>query len=81
MQITQGQEEEGSMNSSTLRLLWSLISETSHLAIVHLSDSDLVGQLMTQLQKKQALSQQEILLMRSYIGARTLLIREIIQQA
>lgn len=36
---------------------------------------------MTQLQNKQTLSQQEMLLMRSYIGSRTLLIREIVQQA
>ena len=69
------------MNSSTMRQLWSLISETSHSAIVHLSDSDLVGQLITQFQKKQALSQQEIFLMRNYIGSRILLIREIVQQA
>ncbi|ACB54243.1 hypothetical protein cce_4897 [Crocosphaera subtropica ATCC 51142] len=81
MQIAQGKEEEGSMNASTIRQLWSLISQTSHEALAHLSDSDLVGQLMTQLQNKQTLSQQEMLLMRSYIGSRTLLIREIVQQA
>ncbi|MDJ0510905.1 MAG: hypothetical protein QNJ64_16860 [Crocosphaera sp.] len=69
------------MKASTLRELWSLISQTSHEALAHLSDSDLVGQLMTQLQKKQSLSQQEIILMKSYIGARTLLIRDIVQQA
>ncbi len=69
------------MNASTLRQLWSLISQMSHEALAHLSDSDLVGQLMTQLENKETLSQQEILLVRNYIGSRTLLIREIVQQA
>ena len=69
------------MNASTLRQLWSLIAEMPHEALVHLSDSDLVGQLMTQLQQQVAFSEQEILFMRNYIGSRTLLIREIVQQA
>ena len=73
--------EKSSMNASTIRQLWSLISQMSQETLAHLSDSDLVGQLMTQLENKETLSQQEMLLVRNYIGSRTLLIREIVQQA
>ena len=67
------------MNSLTLRQFWSLIEENYNHAFLSLSDTELVKQLIRQLDDKYPLSSEENTNMNSYISSRTLLIREMIE--
>jgi hypothetical protein len=67
------------MNSSRLRQFWSLIEESPTETVLKLNDSELVKQLLSQLENRQPLSPQENHSMKSYIRSRTLLIREMVE--
>ena len=62
---------------STLRQLWSVIEETQTGVILKLSDTELVKQLLAQLNKKQALSSEETNTLSAYLYSRTPLIRDL----
>ncbi|BAY25381.1 hypothetical protein NIES2100_51870 [Calothrix sp. NIES-2100] len=65
------------VNSKILRQLWSVVEQTQTSALVGLSDSDLVNQLLRQLDSKQALSSEEMNSVNSYLFSRTQLIRDL----
>jgi hypothetical protein len=65
------------VNSKTLRQLWALVEQTQSSKLLRLSDSDLVKQLLTQLNSQQVLSTEEISSVNSYLWSRTNLIRDL----
>jgi hypothetical protein len=65
------------VDSKTLRQLWSLVEQTQSATLLRLSDSDLVKQLLTQLDSQQVLSSEEINSVNSYLWSRTNLIRDL----
>jgi transcriptional regulator of NAD metabolism len=67
------------MSSSILRQLWAVIGETQVSTLLKLSDTDLVKQLMKQLNSKTPLSGEESSTVSAYLSARTLLIRDLAQ--
>jgi hypothetical protein len=67
------------MSSSILRQLWAVIGETQVSTLLKLSDTDLVKQLMKQLNSKTPLSGEESSTVNAYLSARTLLIRDLVQ--
>ncbi len=66
-----------SVNCSTLRFLWSVIEQTQTHTLVELNDTDLVKQLLKQLEANKALSTEETSTIRTYLDARTTLIRDL----
>ncbi|WP_242040258.1 hypothetical protein [Anabaena subtropica] len=65
------------MNSQILRQIWSLVEQTQSSTLLKLSDTDLVKQLLMQLDSQQALSCEEINSVNSYLFSRTNLIRDL----
>ncbi|ABA20811.1 conserved hypothetical protein [Trichormus variabilis ATCC 29413] len=65
------------VNSKTLRQIWSLVEQTQSSTLLRLSDTDLVKQLLRQLNSQQALSIEEINSVNSYLSSRTNLIRDL----
>jgi len=65
------------VDSKTLRQLWSLVEQTQSSRLLMLSDSDLVQQLLTQLDSQKALSNEEICSVNNYLWSRTNLIRDL----
>ncbi|BAY67288.1 hypothetical protein ACN23B_08340 [Anabaena sp. FACHB-709] len=65
------------INSKTLRQIWSLVEQTQSSTLLRLSDTDLVKQLLKQLNSQQALSSEEINSVNSYLSSRTNLIRDL----
>ncbi|BCL36601.1 hypothetical protein NSMS1_30480 [Nostoc sp. MS1] len=65
------------LDSKILRQLWSLVEQTQSATLLKLSDSDLVKQLLTQLDSQQVLSSEEISSVNSYLWSRTNLIRDL----
>lgn len=65
------------MNASMLRQFWSLVEEIHSTTVLKLNDTELIQQLLRQLEDKFPLSLEESNLMSSYISSRTLLIREL----
>ena len=65
------------MNSSILRQLWSVIEETQSSVLLRLSDSELVKQLLSQLDSKNPLTNEEITTVAGYLHSRTSLIRDL----
>lgn len=65
------------MNSSILRQLWSVIEETQSSVLLRLSDSELVKQLLTQLDSKNPLTKEEMATISGYLHSRTSLIRDL----
>jgi hypothetical protein len=64
------------VNSKTLRQLWFVVEQTQTSTLLGLGDTDLVKQLLEQLDKK-ALSSEETNTMRAYISSKTSLIRDL----
>jgi hypothetical protein len=64
------------MNSSTLRQLWSVVEETQMPVLLSLNDTDLVQQLLHQLQHRHLLSSSETQAVRNYLSDRLSLIRD-----
>jgi 5'-deoxynucleotidase YfbR-like HD superfamily hydrolase len=65
------------MNSKTLRLLWSVVEQTQANTLLGLNDTDLVTQLLRQLDSEQAFSREETNSLSAYIFSRTTLIRDL----
>jgi hypothetical protein len=63
----------------TMRHVWSVIEETETKTILSLNDTDLIGQLLYQLESKKLLSSEQISEMSSYISLRVPLIRDLAQ--
>ncbi len=67
------------MNSSTLRQLWAVIEDTQAAVLLRLSDTDLVRQLLNQLECRKSISGEEMGTLRQYLHSRTSLIRDLAQ--
>lgn len=67
------------MNPSTLRQLWAEIEKTQTSVLLKLSDTDLVKQLIKQLDSKKPLSGEESSTVSAYLSSRTSLIRDLAQ--
>lgn len=65
------------MNSSTLRYLWSVIEQTQTSTLLGLNDTDLVKQLLKQLDNNKALSSEQTTTIRAYLYSKTALIRDL----
>ena len=63
----------------TMRHVWSVIEETETKTILNLNDTDLIGQLLKQLENKKLLSSEQINEMSTYISSRVPLIRDLAQ--
>lgn len=61
----------------TMRHVWSVIEETETKTILSLNDTDLIGQLLKQLENKKLLSGEQISEMSTYISSRVPLIRDL----
>lgn len=66
-----------SVNTSTLRYLWSVIEQTQASTLLRLNDTDLVKQLLKQLDTKKALSSEETCTLSAYLYSRIPLIRDL----
>ncbi|GAB1543560.1 hypothetical protein NUACC21_62350 [Scytonema sp. NUACC21] len=66
-----------SMNSSTLRQLWSVVEETQTSILLNFDDTDLIQQLLKQLQNQKLLSGEELSNIDAYLSSRVPLIRDI----
>ncbi|MBD2363599.1 hypothetical protein [Anabaena sp. UHCC 0399] len=65
------------INSKILRQIWSVVEQTQSSTLLRLSDPDLVSQLLTQLDREQALTSEEINSVNTYLFSRTNLIRDL----
>lgn len=65
------------LDSSKLRILWSIIGQTQTCIISELSDSEIVQHILCQLQEKIFLSTSELFDTRMYIHSRLNLIRDL----
>ncbi|MCJ8279716.1 MAG: hypothetical protein MJK14_07245 [Rivularia sp. ALOHA_DT_140] len=63
----------------TMRHVWSVIEETETKTILTLNDTDLIGQLLKQLENKKLLSSEQFNEMSTYISSRVPLIRDLAQ--
>ena len=67
------------MKSSTLRYLWSVIEKTQTDTLLKLNDTDMVKQLLKQLDVNKTFSSEETSTINTYLYSRTTLIRELAQ--
>ncbi|BAZ13039.1 hypothetical protein NIES4071_48730 [Calothrix sp. NIES-4071] len=65
------------INSSLLRQLWSVVEETQTNILLSFSDTELVQQLVKQLQFRGILSTEELAALSIYIDSRLVLIRDL----
>ncbi|MGH2416034.1 MAG: hypothetical protein ACRDEA_20560 [Microcystaceae cyanobacterium] len=65
------------MNVSLLRQFWSLVEEIQVAKLLNLNDTELIKQLLRQLEDRQPLSAEESNTMSNYIRSKTSLIREL----
>lgn len=65
------------INSSLLRQLWSVVEETQSNILLSFSDTELVQQLLRQLQFRGILSTEELTALSIYIDSRLVLIRDL----
>lgn len=65
------------MNSYILRQLWSVIEETQASVLLRLNDTELVKQVLSQLDSKNPLTKDEITTVSGYLHSRTSLIRDL----
>ncbi|PLZ07961.1 hypothetical protein [Fischerella thermalis] len=65
------------MNASTLRQLWSLIENTQTNILLEVNDTELIQQLLKQLENQKLLSSEESKVIRAYISSRLPLIRDL----
>ncbi len=64
------------MNSSILRQLWSVVEETQTNILLSFSDTELVQQLIAQLEFRGLLDTEEVGTVSAYLSSRLLLIRD-----
>jgi hypothetical protein len=69
--------DEPLMNSLILRHFWSLIEEIQPATLLEISDTELIQQLLKQLECKKILSEEEITNVSAYISSRLPLIRDL----
>ncbi len=67
------------MKSSTLRYLWSVIEKTQTDTLLKLNDTDMVKQLLKQLDVKKTFSSEETSTINTYLYSRITLIRDLAQ--
>lgn len=65
------------MNSSILRQLWAVVEETQASVLLKLNDTDLVKQLIKQLDSRKPLSGEESNTVSIYLRSRCSLIRDL----
>ncbi|WP_341528077.1 hypothetical protein WKK05_01610 [Nostoc sp. UHCC 0302] len=65
------------VNSKTLRYLWSIVEETQASTLLGLNDTDLVKQLLGQVESTKALDSEETTTLKAYICSKTSLIRDL----
>jgi hypothetical protein len=64
------------MNSSILRQLWSVVEETQANMILSFGDTELVQQLVAQIELRGLLNNEEVGTVSAYVSSRLLLIRD-----
>jgi hypothetical protein len=64
------------MNSSILRQLWSVVEETQANIILSFGDTELVQQLVAQVESRGLLNSEEVGTVSAYLSSRLLLIRD-----
>jgi hypothetical protein len=67
---------EPPMNSSILRQLWSVIEETQANILLNFGDTELVQQLVAQIELRGLLNSEEVGTVSAYLSSRLLLIRD-----
>jgi hypothetical protein len=67
------------LSTIMLRQLWTVVEETQAMVLLRLSDTDLVRQILGQLQGRSPLTSEEANSLETYICSRTHLIRDIAQ--
>ncbi|KAF3884703.1 MULTISPECIES: hypothetical protein [Nostocales] len=65
------------MKSSTLRHLWSVIEETQTSILLNFSDTELIQQLLKQLQNQKLMNGEELTTINTYLSSKVPLIRDI----
>lgn len=65
------------INSSTLRRVWTLVEATQTSELLHLSDAELVQQLLLRLDEGIPLTNSEIAVVSEYVQNRITLIRDL----
>ncbi len=65
------------MNSSTLRRIWTLVEATQTSELLHLTDAELVQQLLLHLDEGIPLTDSEIEMISEYVQNRITLIRDL----
>ncbi|QLE56138.1 hypothetical protein FD725_11695 [Nostoc sp. TCL26-01] len=65
------------VNTKMLRLLWSVVEQTQSTTLLELNDTDLVKQLLRQIDSKTVLNTEEIHTVSTYLSSRTELIRDL----
>lgn len=65
------------VNASTLHQLWSLIENTQTNILLEVNDTELIQQLLKQLENQKLLSSEESKVIRAYISSRLPLIRDL----
>ena len=64
------------MNSSILRQLWSVVEETQANILLSFGDTELVQQLVAQIELRGLLNTEEVGTVSAYVSSRILLIRD-----
>lgn len=64
------------LNAAELRQLWGLIEETQSSILLNFSDSELIQELVGQMEAKDLINTSETKLLRAYLNSRLLLIRD-----
>lgn len=64
------------MNSSILRQLWSVVEETQANILLSFGDTELVQQLVAQIELRGLLDTEEVGTVSAYVSSRILLIRD-----
>ncbi|MBH8553777.1 hypothetical protein I8751_15650 [Nostocaceae cyanobacterium CENA357] len=67
------------VNSNILRQLWSTVEQTQTSTLLGLNDTDLVKQLLGQMEKQKDLNSEETNTLSAYIYSKILLIRDLAQ--
>lgn len=65
------------LDSSKLRQLWSVIDETQTSILLGFTDTELIQQLLRQLENKGLLSVEELTTVSAYLHSRLMLIRDL----
>jgi hypothetical protein len=67
------------MDIQVVRELWSVVEQTETNLLLNLNDNDLVTQIINRLQQFKSLNPNQYRFAKSYVSARTVLIRDLAQ--